>query len=148
MPSRSKEKPIFKNLVIAIAGDLGGQWTETNICRWVSLRSGRFSLDMDESVTHLVCSAVEFNTRSKHPWVTAALKSKGGKVKVVTKDWLEDSIMKGKRLGEKEFELGEVLRKEREEERRKMRVVRGMELGERGVDPSECWVLGRGRGRG
>lgn len=43
-----KEKPIFRGLTIAAAGDLaeGGrrssQWTDTNITRWVELREGKF----------------------------------------------------------------------------------------------------------
>ncbi|KAL2260577.1 hypothetical protein VTK26DRAFT_5356 [Humicola hyalothermophila] len=38
-----KEKPIFRGLTIAVAGDLGGgQWTDANIARWVALRGGAF----------------------------------------------------------------------------------------------------------
>lgn len=59
-----KEKPIFRGLTIAVAGDLGGQWTDINIARWVGLREGRFTRAMDESVTHLVCSNEEFRRRS------------------------------------------------------------------------------------
>lgn len=59
-----KEKPIFRGLTIAVAGDLGGQWTDINIARWVELREGRFTRAMDESVTHLVCSNEEFRRKS------------------------------------------------------------------------------------
>lgn len=60
-----KEKPIFRGLAIAVAGDLGGgQWTDTNIARWVGLREGRFAgRDLDGDVTHLVCSEGEFRRR-------------------------------------------------------------------------------------
>ncbi|KAG7290267.1 hypothetical protein NEMBOFW57_000266 [Staphylotrichum longicolle] len=39
-----KEKPIFRGLTIAGAGNLGGsaQWTDANIARWVELREGKF----------------------------------------------------------------------------------------------------------
>jgi len=64
MPLRKgKEKPIFKDLVIAVSGQLGGQWTDANISRWVGLRDGVFSPDMNDSVTHLVCSKEEINER-------------------------------------------------------------------------------------
>jgi hypothetical protein len=62
MPPR-REKPIFKNITIAIAGDLGGQWSDTNITRWVTQREGTFSQQMDESATHLICSQDEFKKR-------------------------------------------------------------------------------------
>lgn len=38
-----KVRPIFRGLVIVVAGDLGGgQWTDTNIARWVGQRAGKF----------------------------------------------------------------------------------------------------------
>lgn len=61
-PARA-EKPIFRDLIIAIAGDLGGQWTDANIQRWVTMRAGKFNQDMDGSVTHLVCSPEEFKKK-------------------------------------------------------------------------------------
>lgn len=57
------EKPIFKDLVIAIAGSLDGQWTEANIARWVSQRDGSFAAQMDVNVTHLVCSEEAYKAR-------------------------------------------------------------------------------------
>ncbi|KAK0646674.1 hypothetical protein B0T16DRAFT_328323 [Cercophora newfieldiana] len=137
MPRPPKaEKPIFRSLVIATAATLPGeQYTDPNLARWIALRAGRYSLDMDASVTHLVCGPSEFKTNSTNARVRAALGSKG-RVKVVTKDWLEDSMMQGRRLKEKGFELGEVVRREREVERRRVRVERGVEEGMRGVDPN------------
>jgi hypothetical protein len=60
-----KEKPIFRGLTIAAAGDLGGsaQWTDANIARWVGLREGKFVRAMGEDVTHVVCSGEEFRRR-------------------------------------------------------------------------------------
>lgn len=58
-----KEKPIFRGLTIAAAGDLGGgQWTDASVARWVELRAGKFVRETDDwdAVTHLVCSADEF----------------------------------------------------------------------------------------
>lgn len=57
------EKPIFKDLVIAIAGSLDGQWTEVNVARWVSQRDGHFAAQMDAKVTHLVCSEEAYKAR-------------------------------------------------------------------------------------
>ena len=62
MPGR-KEKPIFEGVTVAIAGELGGQWTDTNVARWVHLRGGKLVQTLEDSVTHLVCSADEFKAR-------------------------------------------------------------------------------------
>lgn len=65
-----KEKPIFRNLTITVAGSLinpngdgSTQWTDVNIDRWVSLRDGRFVRAMSDDVTHVVCTAEEFERR-------------------------------------------------------------------------------------
>lgn len=65
-----KEKPIFRNLTITVAGSLinpngsgSTQWTDVNIDRWVTLRDGRFVRAMTDDVTHVVCTAEEFERR-------------------------------------------------------------------------------------
>lgn len=69
-PGRA-EKPIFRDLTIAVAGDLGGQWTDTNIQRWVALRAGKFAQEIDASVTHLVCSHDEFKKKGSRGMSTS-----------------------------------------------------------------------------
>ncbi|KAK4456022.1 hypothetical protein QBC34DRAFT_432319 [Podospora aff. communis PSN243] len=129
----ARVKPVFSSFVIAVAAPLGGQYTDTNLNRWITLRAGRYSLDMDESVTHLVVPHEDFKTKSTNPRVRAALKTRG-KIKIVTTDWLEDCMMKGRKYDTKGFELGDVVKREREAERKRVRVEKGMEVGMRGVD--------------
>ncbi|KAK1750686.1 hypothetical protein QBC47DRAFT_352744 [Echria macrotheca] len=136
MPSSltTKPKPIFKSLVLSITGSLGGQWTEPNITRWVTLRGGTVSPIFSESVTHLICSDEEFKRRGS--LVRAALRRGDKKCKVVTRDWLEDCMSRNKLLPVKEYSLAEKIRRENARKRREMAVVRGMEIGERGVNPN------------
>jgi hypothetical protein len=50
-------KAFLKDEVIAIAGPLGGvNWAEAKVAHWVKLYGGRFSPDLDDSVTHVLCS--------------------------------------------------------------------------------------------
>ncbi|KAK0711581.1 hypothetical protein B0H67DRAFT_541329 [Lasiosphaeris hirsuta] len=131
MPPR-KEKPIFQGITIALAGDLGGQWSETNITRWVSLRAGVLSNQMDSSVTHLICSEHEF--KKKSPRVRAALKRAKKECKIVTIDWLEDSINKKRRLPEGGYSLDKALKEERAEQRQEVKVAKGLEQAEKAVN--------------
>lgn len=68
-PRTRKEKPIFRGLRIAVAGDLtatSSQWTDTNTSRWVGLRDGQFvgsGEAIDAGVTHLICEKAEFERR-------------------------------------------------------------------------------------
>ena len=50
-------KPIFEDLVICTDDSvMDSTWSDVNITRWVSLRKGVFTYEMDASATHLVCS--------------------------------------------------------------------------------------------
>ncbi|KAK0623279.1 hypothetical protein B0T14DRAFT_171291 [Immersiella caudata] len=131
--SSANPKPIFTSLVIATAAPLGGQFKDLDLNRWITYRSGRYSLDMDESVTHLVVPDTEFKTTTSNPRVRAALKTRG-KIKIVTKDWLEDCMTEGRRLDTKGFELGDVVKKERKKERERKKMEKGADVGLRGVD--------------
>ena len=65
MPRRvPKPKKIFKNLTIAVAGTLKKGVTNAQIETWVTLRAGKFSHGMNDSVTHLVCSEEDWKGRS------------------------------------------------------------------------------------
>ncbi len=65
MPARKTEKPIFDGITVAVAGDLGQGWTETHVTQWVKLRKGNFAQEIDESVTHLVCSLDEYKKKTR-----------------------------------------------------------------------------------
>ena len=49
-------RALFKNMVIATAGALPAPFTDENITRWAGLRKGTFSAELDEYVTHLLCT--------------------------------------------------------------------------------------------
>lgn len=57
-------KAIFKDYVIATAGP--NEHSPEKLKSWTELRKGRFSLDMDESVTHLLCTDDQFKARNKN----------------------------------------------------------------------------------
>lgn len=56
-------RQIFKGRVIAAAGPLPGQLTPQNLRHWTGIRKGRFSEEMDDSVTHLLCTREQYNKR-------------------------------------------------------------------------------------
>ncbi|KAK1769225.1 hypothetical protein QBC33DRAFT_347514 [Phialemonium atrogriseum] len=131
MAPKSSEKPIFRDLVVSMACQLGGQWTDTNISRWVNQRSGVFITEMNNSVTHLICSPEEFKKRG--PRVKQALK-RGAACHIVSVDWLEDSINKKRRLKEKPYLLTTALKQERAKIRREVKEAKGLEQAERFVN--------------
>ena len=49
-------RAIFKNVVLTAAGPLPGQFTDDNLAKWIELRKGTFSRELDERVTHLLCT--------------------------------------------------------------------------------------------
>jgi hypothetical protein len=57
-------RQIFKGKVIAAAGPLPGQLTVENLRKWTAARKGRFSEEMDDSVTHLLCTEDQFNRKA------------------------------------------------------------------------------------
>lgn len=59
----SMVRAIFKSVVLATAGPLPGQFTDENLARWMALRKGTFSADLDDEVTHLLCTAELFKER-------------------------------------------------------------------------------------
>lgn len=87
MPEVAKN-PIFKDCVVAIAGDLNDYaWREEQVRKWVHYWGGMFSYIVDASVTHLLCTGENFGKKTAA--VRVALRSKD--TKIVLRDWLEDS---------------------------------------------------------
>ncbi|KAI1359842.1 hypothetical protein F5Y08DRAFT_349280 [Xylaria arbuscula] len=82
---------ILRNCVVAIAGDLDdNEWRDEKVRGWVKYQGGKFSDVVDETVTHLLCTKENYESRIGP--VKAALRNKT--TKIVQKDWLEDSITK------------------------------------------------------
>ena len=75
IPSSKPAMPrqIFKGCVIAIAGPLPGQLTIDNIRHWTELRKGRFSEELDDEVTHLLCTSEQFNKRVRQGMIWSRL---------------------------------------------------------------------------
>ncbi|RDA83721.1 hypothetical protein CP532_0236, partial [Ophiocordyceps camponoti-leonardi (nom. inval.)] len=124
---------IFQNRVIAVAGPLPGQLTVDNLRRWTETRRGRFSDDVDSTVTHLLCTTEQFEQRV--PRVKQAL-ALGKRCNVVHHDWFEFSIaaLREKRLPEHQFRMLSRLAKQRAKERALNRLARGEREGERCVN--------------
>jgi hypothetical protein len=80
--------------------------------------------------------------------VKAALK-RPKTCQIVTLDWLEDSMLKGKRLDEEPYSHLRALKRERERERKRLMVIKGLEKAVREVNPSmsspefvsEVWLI-------
>jgi hypothetical protein len=56
-------------------------------------------------------------------------------------DWLEDSMLQAKRLPEEPYSFVRTLKQQREKERRRMMVIKGLEQAEKGVNPSMSLCL-------
>ncbi|KAI1861150.1 hypothetical protein JX265_009769 [Neoarthrinium moseri] len=94
-----KPKAIFKNIVVALAGKMSGDFTDEKLTEWMKLRGGSFSAEFDNSVTHLVASKEQF--KKKVPRVKEALNRK--KVEIVDPNWLEMSMVDNKRRDLKHY---------------------------------------------
>ncbi|EAA27172.1 hypothetical protein GE21DRAFT_4481 [Neurospora crassa] len=130
-----RPRPIFKGLNVALSGTFHGQWTDTNISRWVNLRAGTFSWRMSEDVTHLVCTKEEFD--KKGPRVKEALArayKKDKKCYLVSLDWLEDSIHETRRLCEDEFSHVATLKALKNKARLEKKIAKGVEEENRAVN--------------
>ena len=56
-------RQIYKGRVIAIAGELPGQFTSSNLKAWITARKGKFTTSLDENVTHLLCTHEQYKKR-------------------------------------------------------------------------------------
>lgn len=64
----TQPKPIFNGLVIAITHDFHKSrpdFTEVDIARWVKNWGGRFSPDLDDSVTHLLALSQDLEPKNR-----------------------------------------------------------------------------------
>ncbi|KAI0870256.1 hypothetical protein GGS24DRAFT_114144 [Hypoxylon argillaceum] len=114
MPEVAKN-PIFKDCVVAIAGDLNDYaWREEQVRKWVHYWGGMFSYIVDASVTHLLCTGENFGKKTAA--VRVALRSKD--TKIVLRDWLEDSINKKVCLRTSQYELREKAKEENAKKRK------------------------------
>lgn len=63
-------KPIFRGVVVATTGNVDqgrNGWSDADIQRYMNYWGGRFSLDLDASVTHLMALPEEVANVKKRP---------------------------------------------------------------------------------
>ena len=80
-------KKTFKKVVLCHTGDFGDK--NEKIRKWVERHGGRVERDITPEVTHLVTSVKAWE--NGHKVVKRAQKQRS--VKIVTFDWLEDSLL-------------------------------------------------------
>ncbi|KAK2009848.1 IGPS-domain-containing protein [Colletotrichum eremochloae] len=114
-------KGIFKDLVIAAAGDFPDDFPNEQAAKeWTKLRKGRFSSDLDDSVTHLVCTDKDFKDRKKNRRSTLTLIDR--KIHIVSWDWFRFSCTHNKKLREKHYNFSATRAKEKEECRQQLKI--------------------------
>ncbi|KAG6038765.1 hypothetical protein E4U41_003721 [Claviceps citrina] len=120
----------FKHMVIAVAGPPPDGLTLDKLKHWTEIRKGRFSHDLDEDVTHLLCTREQF--RQRVPRVKEGLKRK--RVKIVDFDWFELSAGPGKVEKVAKYCYRRLLQKQRALRRGKELIERAKVLAERFVN--------------
>ncbi|KAI9723852.1 MAG: hypothetical protein M1828_004102 [Chrysothrix sp. TS-e1954] len=122
--------------VIAVTGDFGKTRNLNNIRRWIEAHHGTFASSMKPDVTHLICSKEHW--RSKTKAVQQALTDKH--IKIVTFDWLEDSLQSGRRKPPSPYLLKHVTKaaaKEKVTQRKKIKSLLKQE-GQTKAPQPEC----------
>ncbi|KAK1986799.1 hypothetical protein LZ30DRAFT_746205 [Colletotrichum cereale] len=115
---------IFKDLVITAAGDFPDDCPNEQAAKeWTKLRKGRFTLDLDDSVTHLVCTDEDFENRRKNRRIKQAEKGKR-KIHIVSWDWFRFSCTHNKKLREKHYDFSAAKSKEKEKYRQQLEIQR------------------------
>ncbi|KAK1848722.1 brct domain-containing protein [Colletotrichum chrysophilum] len=132
---------IFKDRVLAAAGK--NEHEVEKLQTWTQMRKGRFSLDMDDSVTHLLCTDEQLKNRNRNKRIQEAMqknkvKDKKIKIKVVHIDWFTFSCTHNKKLRECDYDFKAIkrredikLRKRKEEEAR----IRNAMVGQDWINP-------------
>lgn len=100
---------ILSKLVIAITGSLPHE--SSQIKRWVELNGGKWSTGVKKGVTHLIASKDAYQ---KPTDVVQQAHAKG--TCIVSYDWLEDSLQRGRKLSEKNYKW-EFLMKQRRKQK-------------------------------
>ncbi|MCJ1367968.1 hypothetical protein MMC16_007106 [Acarospora aff. strigata] len=121
----------FKRFTIALTGDFGQGRSHEKMRDWVEANGGTFSKQVNSNVTHLVCSLKDWKKAPNI--VKEALKIK--KLKIVTFDWFEDSLMQQSPKREGPYLLKRVGRKaQKEKARKKVQVKRAVKSASRAFE--------------
>ncbi|KAL9059899.1 MAG: hypothetical protein Q9162_000969 [Coniocarpon cinnabarinum] len=106
----------IKGRVVCITGDFGAKRTAADLKRWIESNGGQFCTGVSAHVTHLVCSKAAW--KAQNPVVKAALKF--ARINIVSYDWLEDSLLEGRKQPEAPY-LWTNLEKKRAEKNAKIK---------------------------
>lgn len=117
----------FKHKVIAIAGPPPDGLTIDKLKHWTEIHKGRFAHELDEHVTHLLCTKEQFKQR-----VPRGLKRK--RLKIVDFDWFELSAGPGRVEKVAKYCHRHMLKKQEATRRERERIERGKFLAERFVN--------------
>ena len=128
-------KDPMQRFTIAATGDFGHQRTHDKMRQWVEKNGGKWSKDVTEHVTHLVCSKEHFKKKTlmglsippshlivAKPDPLTRIVRQAMRMKylhVVSFDWLEDSLMKQRPL-----KVGTYLMDRRVEQRAKQKAAK------------------------
>ncbi|KAL2056068.1 hypothetical protein ABVK25_003711 [Lepraria finkii] len=82
-------KQPFKKLTIAVTGNFGANRGHGQMKNWIARNGGRFTTEISSGVTHLICSKEQYKKDVLMVHQASALKT----IKIVSFDWLEDSLM-------------------------------------------------------
>ncbi|CAK7206753.1 hypothetical protein SEUCBS139899_009559 [Sporothrix eucalyptigena] len=118
MPSTKPKSRMLQGVTVAVAGNLGPGWSDANVARWMAYNSGRFvvnvSSDNKEDITHLLCTRDEYNQPPKLRCPNLKVLFRVPGVKIVLRDWLEDSLHKRRRRAERAYLLRNVVRTDKQ----------------------------------
>ncbi|MCJ1246397.1 hypothetical protein MMC30_003604 [Trapelia coarctata] len=136
------KKEALKKCTIAVTGDFGKEKTYEKIKHWIEFQGGSMATKVEVKVTHLVCSHEHFKKN-----VTMVKQAKKIKTcKIVSYDWLEDSLMNftPKRPGP--YLLKSVIKerakaKAKKKETRAENITKGVKNFEKGCDEFKTMML-------
>ncbi|KAL8783499.1 MAG: hypothetical protein Q9195_009369 [Heterodermia aff. obscurata] len=118
----------LKRFTIAVTGDFGHARTHEKMKQWTEHNGGEFSREISNEVTHLVCSKEHYKNMA--PFVLQAKHIPS--IKIVSYDWLEDSLMNHRPLREEPYlmkrrNLRDVEKRAKKRETRKQNIKKGSE---------------------
>ncbi|KAI9843227.1 MAG: hypothetical protein M1838_002723 [Thelocarpon superellum] len=129
----------LRNLQIGLTGDFGAPRSHENMRRWIENNGGTFTDTVDKHTTHLISSWEAY--KSKAPAVRKAVKL-GGSLRIVSFDWLEDSLLRGACKRERQYLLSTLEKDKRKMDREKLKAEADAKLRfDKGCNASEEELL-------
>ncbi|KAF2262863.1 hypothetical protein CC78DRAFT_605294 [Lojkania enalia] len=105
---------VLKSLTITAAGDLGSGKSNDQLKKWIDANDGKWVPKVQKGITHLVCSKEAWKKKTSAVKQAARLGAR-----IVSYDWLEDSLMARRKVTEKKY-----LWKNLSENRRKRKAIK------------------------